>query len=103
MDIVQRQGNYPPPPGASQILGVEVSGIVEAVGKNGKSIILLNFMLDIPRSDLVSINQSIVKCFKPGDAVFGLMGGGGYAEVSNKCNHFCQYSLNKLLLLCSMQ
>ncbi|CDH53247.1 quinone oxidoreductase [Lichtheimia corymbifera JMRC:FSU:9682] len=57
MDIVQRQGNYPPPPGASPILGVEVSGIVESVGKN-------------------------VTKFKPGDAVFGLMGGGGYAEYA---------------------
>lgn len=37
MDIVQRQGFYPPPPGASPILGVEVSGIVESVGKNGTS------------------------------------------------------------------
>ena len=35
MDIVQRQGNYPPPPGASPILGVEVSGTVESVGKDG--------------------------------------------------------------------
>ncbi|KAI7858573.1 NADPH:quinone reductase-like protein [Circinella umbellata] len=57
MDIVQRQGNYPPPPGASELLGVEVSGIVESVGKN-------------------------VTKFKPGDAVFGLMGGGGYAEYA---------------------
>lgn len=36
MDIVQRHGNYPVPAGASPLLGVEVSGIVEAVGKNGK-------------------------------------------------------------------
>ncbi|KAJ8661737.1 hypothetical protein O0I10_002544 [Lichtheimia ornata] len=57
MDIVQRQGNYPPPPGASPLLGVEVSGIVESVGKN-------------------------VTKFKVGDAVFGLMGGGGYAEYA---------------------
>ncbi|KAI8138060.1 NADPH:quinone reductase-like protein [Fennellomyces sp. T-0311] len=57
MDIVQRQGFYPPPPGASDILGVEVSGIVESVG------------------------SSVTK-FKPGDAVFGLMGGGGYAEYA---------------------
>ncbi|KAI8097176.1 uncharacterized protein BX664DRAFT_325717 [Halteromyces radiatus] len=57
MDIVQRQGFYPPPPGASEILGVEVSGIIESVGKN-------------------------VTKFKKGDAVFGLMGGGGYAEYA---------------------
>lgn len=31
-DIVQRQGFYPPPPGASSIYGLEVSGVVEALG-----------------------------------------------------------------------
>ena len=30
-DILQRQGNYPPPPGASNILGLEMSGVVEKV------------------------------------------------------------------------
>lgn len=49
MDIVQRQGNYPPPPGASHILGVEVSGIVEAVGKNGNmyGIYILTLVIDL--------------------------------------------------------
>lgn len=49
MDIVQRQGNYPPPPGASHILGVEVSGIVEAVGKNGNmyGIYILTPVIDL--------------------------------------------------------
>jgi NADPH:quinone reductase-like Zn-dependent oxidoreductase len=36
MDIIQRKGQYPIPKGASKILGVEVSGIVEEVGKNGE-------------------------------------------------------------------
>jgi NADPH:quinone reductase-like Zn-dependent oxidoreductase len=31
-DIMQRQGNYPPPPGASLYLGLEVSGTIESVG-----------------------------------------------------------------------
>lgn len=35
MDINQRQGSYPPPPGASEIIGVEVSGVVEEVGSQG--------------------------------------------------------------------
>lgn len=48
-----RTGNYPPPPGASEILGVEFSGIVEALG-DGES------------------------PFKVGDEVFGLAGGVGY-------------------------
>ncbi|SAL96191.1 hypothetical protein [Absidia glauca] len=57
MDIVQRQGFYPPPPGASEILGVEISGVVDSVGED-------------------------VTKFKQGDEVFGLMGGGGYAEYA---------------------
>ena len=31
-DILQRTGNYPPPPGASPILGLEVSGTIAALG-----------------------------------------------------------------------
>ncbi len=36
MDILQRQGRYPVAEGVSPILGVEVSGVIEAVGKSGK-------------------------------------------------------------------
>jgi putative PIG3 family NAD(P)H quinone oxidoreductase len=54
-DIAQRKGLYPPPPGASEILGLECSGIIETVGKN------------------VSARQ-------PGDEVIALLGGGGYGE-----------------------
>ncbi|KAI9480589.1 MAG: hypothetical protein EXX96DRAFT_563399 [Benjaminiella poitrasii] len=57
MDIMQREGKYPVPIGGSPILGVEVSGIIESVGKD-------------------------VKGFKVGDAVFGLMPGGAYAEFA---------------------
>jgi len=55
MDLVQREGNYPPPPGASSVLGVEFSGNIAEVGPN--------------TSD-----------YKVGDEVFGLVGGGAYAE-----------------------
>ncbi|KAJ7214075.1 quinone oxidoreductase [Mycena pura] len=55
LDIVQRQGHYPPPPGASTILGVEFSGIVTAIG------------------------EGVIQC-KIGDEVLGLAGGGAYAE-----------------------
>jgi putative PIG3 family NAD(P)H quinone oxidoreductase len=54
-DTMQRRGNYPPPPGESDILGLELAGDVEAVG-------------------------SSVQGFAVGDRVFGLVGGGGYAE-----------------------
>ncbi len=55
-DIYQRQGNYPPPPGASPILGMEVSGTISRLGG----------VCD-PR-------------WKIGDRVCALLAGGGYAE-----------------------
>jgi NADPH2:quinone reductase len=54
-DVIQRQGHYPPPPGASPIPGLEIAGIVEKIG-NG------------------------VSGFAPGDVVCALVTGGGYAE-----------------------
>lgn len=54
-DLVQRAGAYPAPPGASKILGLEISGTVEAVG-------------------------SAVTRWKVGDRVCALLAGGGYAE-----------------------
>jgi putative PIG3 family NAD(P)H quinone oxidoreductase len=54
-DVMQRLGGYPPPPGESNILGLELAGEVEAVG-------------------------SAVKNIAPGDHMFGLVGSGGYAE-----------------------
>ena len=54
-DLKQRRGNYPPPPGASDLMGLEVSGHVEAVGEG-------------------------VADWSVGDPVCGLMNGGGYAE-----------------------
>ena len=54
-DTLQRQGLYPPPPGESDVLGLELAGEVEVVG-------------------------SAVRDVHVGDRVFGLVGGGGYAE-----------------------
>ncbi len=54
-DLMQKKGLYPPPPGASEILGLECSGIVDAVGKK-------------------------VTSRRVGDEVCALLAGGGYAE-----------------------
>ena len=54
-DILQRQGFYPPPPGASTVLGLECSGRVAAVGDD-------------------------VDGWQVGDEVCALLSGGGYAE-----------------------
>ena len=56
-DIVQREGNYPPPAGDSEIIGLEVAGTVESTGEG-------------------------VSRYKAGDRVFALVGGGGYAEYA---------------------
>ena len=56
-DIVQRLGNYPPPPGESDILGLEVAGAVAELG---------------PGVETVTV----------GERVIALVGGGGYAEYA---------------------
>lgn len=56
-DVLQRQGLYPPPKGASDLLGLEVAGAVVATGEN-------------------------VTRFKEGDFVCALVNGGGYAEFA---------------------
>lgn len=58
MDIVQRRGNYPLPPQAPATLGVEFSGVVEALGPGGGG----------------------GGSFAPGSQVLGLAYGGAYAE-----------------------
>jgi len=54
-DVAQRMGHYPPPPGASDLPGLEVAGEVVAVGSNAKK-------------------------HKLGDKVMSLVAGGGYAQ-----------------------
>ena len=54
-DLAQRVGLYPAPPGASEILGLECSGIIQEIGRN-------------------VVNRKV------GDEVVALLAGGGYAE-----------------------
>ena len=54
-DVAQRSGSYPPPPGASPLIGLEVSGEVVATGAD-------------------------VRGYRVGDKVCALTNGGGYAE-----------------------
>ncbi|MCZ6843498.1 MAG: NAD(P)H-quinone oxidoreductase [SAR324 cluster bacterium] len=56
-DTMQRKGMYPPPKGESEILGLELAGEVEAWGDG-------------------------VEGFSKGQGVFGLVGGGGYAQYA---------------------
>ena len=57
-DLMQREGNYAPPKGESEILGLEAAGTVAAVGDN-------------------------VTRWQVGDRVMALLGGGGYAEYAS--------------------
>ena len=56
-DLLQRKGAYPPPPGAPDILGLEVSGEVAALGEGAAR-------------------------WRIGDKVCALLGGGGYAQYA---------------------
>lgn len=56
-DLLQRRGFYPPPPGAPDTLGLEVAGVVQAVGDTAHG-------------------------WSPGDRVMALIEGGGYAELA---------------------
>lgn len=64
-DVLQRKGGYPPPPGASDLPGLEVAGVIEAGELAGSG-------------------------FEIGDAVCGLVAGGGYAE-------YCAVPVGQLL------
>lgn len=63
-DVAQRQGHYPPPPGASDLPGLEVAGTVTALGPN-------------------------VTGLSVGDEVTALLSGGGYAEYVTAAAPLC--------------
>ena len=57
-DLMQRAGDYPPPPGCPEWMGLEISGYIRKMGR-------------------IAEKKSTFRC---GDAVCALLGGGGYAE-----------------------
>lgn len=63
-DVIQRQGMYPPPPGASDIPGLEVAGTIAALGDG-------------------------VTSFQIGQPVCALLTGGGYAEYATAAGAVC--------------
>ena len=60
-DLMQREGDYPPPPGCPDWMGLEISGTIESLG------------------DVAAEKSN----FKVGDKVCALLGGGGYAQYAN--------------------
>lgn len=60
-DLMQREGDYPPPPGCPDWMGLEIAGTIVAMADGAKA-----------KSD-----------WKIGDKVCALLGGGGYAEYAN--------------------
>jgi NADPH:quinone reductase-like Zn-dependent oxidoreductase len=63
-DVVQRQGNYPPPPGASLIPGLEIAGVIVALGEG--------------------VDPAL-----QGRRVCALVAGGGYAEFCRADARHC--------------
>ena len=59
-DLMQREGDYPPPPGCPDWMGLEIAGVITKIGDEAKS-----------KSN-----------WKIGDKVCALLGGGGYAEFT---------------------
>ena len=58
-DLMQREGDYPPPPGCPEWMGLEIAGTIVAVGEKAKAY------------------------WQVGDKVCALLGGGGYAQYAN--------------------
>lgn len=74
-DVVQRQGLYPPPPGASDLPGMEVAGTIAALGP------------DV--ADSVAALGEGVSGLHVGDQVTALLSGGGYAEYAIAAAPLC--------------
>jgi len=62
-DTLQRKGKYAPPPGTTDVLGLEAAGVIAAVGER------------LPQDD-----EAGVRSWKVGDRGMALLSGGGYGE-----------------------
>ena len=60
-DLMQREGDYPPPAGCPEWMGLEIAGEIVAIGEGAKA----------------------KSSWKTGDKVCALLGGGGYAQYAN--------------------
>lgn len=60
-DLMQREGDYPPPPGCPEWMGLEIAGTIVQMG----------------------VEASRKSDYKVGDKVCALLGGGGYAQYAN--------------------
>lgn len=80
LDLIQANGQYKVPEGVSEVLGLEVSGLVITVG------------------------SACTKGFKEGDIVFALLSGGGYAEIVAANENLCFPAIPSLSLpqMCSI-
>ena len=83
-DVLQRKGGYPPPPGASDIPGLEVAGTIVAIGPkdHGKSA-PQDHGKSAPQADKSAPANELAPQANPwkiGDEVCALVTGGGYAE-----------------------
>ena len=59
-DLMQREGDYPPPPGCPEWMGLEIAGVITDMGEETRA----------------------KSRWKPGDRVCALLGGGGYAQYA---------------------
>ncbi len=59
-DLMQREGDYPPPPGCPEWMGLEIAGVITDMGEEARA----------------------KSRWKPGDRVCALLGGGGYAQYA---------------------
>jgi putative PIG3 family NAD(P)H quinone oxidoreductase len=81
-DLMQRAGHYPPPPGASEILGLDMAGRIAAVGANLTRRQTHNPAMSFNILKRIEVGTQVTG-WQVGDRVCALLPGGGYAEQVN--------------------